>query len=155
MKTDKPTIKDEYFEILEDLNQEQWQLVLNRGWTIKGGWTIFDCISHFVAWEKEAVNQLTNIPRKKACDMSFNDYKKFNKIAVEKYKNYSTKELINNWKKLQNLLEIRIKKLSKEELKEKLLLFDWIDEGRENNHYSYHLPEIKKCLKEYQDKIES
>lgn len=131
-------IQKVYFKILENLNKDQWNLLVNDEWTIK------DCVAHFLAWEKLAVDNLDN-RFGNSFTMNFNDYEKFNVIAINKYKNYSTDRLLNEWKKYQHILSDKVGKLSKEQLEHFTNIFDWIG-NNSNNHYTYHLKQINKVL---------
>ena len=140
INTDKLT-KD-FFNLLEKLNKNQWEIKINRNWTIK------DCIAHLIGWEKEGIKVL-----RKCWDEEKNpwfmkndkDYRKFNKKTVKKYHNFKPNELINEWKKWQKCFENEVEKIGTNKLR-KNPEFDWVFDETSENHYLHHLKQIKKSL---------
>lgn len=136
------TLIREYNTLLKNLTKKQW------GIEVSGHRTVKDIIAHMVGWEKEAVMYF----RSKAYDsasysMSFKNYNgKFNNRAVKRYAILFTDELLKEWAKWQKLLAVELKKVDKEKLQGKLQLFDWIVDGNEKNHYSWHLRQLKERL---------
>jgi len=69
------------------------------------------------------------------------DYLEFNRKNVERYKNYSPKQLLKKWKHFAKKTEEEIRKIGRENLDKK----DWVFD---ESHYLEHFKQIKKILKE-------
>lgn len=141
-KIDTVKINNSLLKLLENLTDKEWNLKVNPDWTVK------DVISHLVGWEKEAVKELgqTWKTKKEPWFLKTSDFKEFNKRSVETYKNYSSKELLNEWKKYQKLLDKKIKEIGEDKLRAQPYLFSWVFDEGEDNHYLVHYNQIKKVL---------
>ncbi len=139
--TNTTKITKEFSELLENLKPDKWNLkIKNR--------TIKEIIAHLVGWEKEAVEQLDKVwkSKQKPWFLKTDNFDEFNKESINYYKNYSPKELINEWKKYQKLLDNKINEIGEKNLRAEPELFNWVFDKGEENHYLEHLNEIKGVL---------
>jgi hypothetical protein len=136
-------ITKEFFELLEDLNERDWEIKVNQNWTIK------DVISHLVGWEKESCNALQEswTFKKEPWFLKTDDFSKFNETSVNNYKDYSKEMIIKEWKYWQYMLNKMIEEIKEKNLKKYPELFSWVFDEGENSHYLKHLNQIKKVLK--------
>ncbi|MBN1778828.1 MAG: maleylpyruvate isomerase N-terminal domain-containing protein [Candidatus Buchananbacteria bacterium] len=134
-------INDQFIKLLESLDDSQWNLPVNKNWTIKG------VVAHLVGWEKEAAEQLPIIWQTKSQPWFFqtDDYKKFNQQSIDRYSKLSGKELIKTWLDLQDKIEMEIQKIGEDNLRANPE-FLWVFDEGENSHYSHHFNQIKKAL---------
>lgn len=128
---------DRFIEYLEKMNEKDWDVLVDSNWTIK------DVVAHLVGWEDESIKVLREARKtgKKPwfLDYSDLDYVGFNRKNVKKYKNYSPKQLLSEWKRLAKITEEEIEGIRQETLKEK----DWVFD---DSHYLEHFKQIKKIL---------
>lgn len=131
-----------FMKLLESLNEDDWKIKVNSDWTIK------DVISHLVGWEREAVKALEEEwkTKEKPLFLLTEDFNEFNKKNVEHYKRYNSRELLDEWKKLQNILDEKINEIGEENLRKEPELYDWVFDEGEENHYKEHYEQIKKVL---------
>ncbi len=128
-------ILKEFISYLEGLKDEDWNVKVNSKWNVK------DVVSHLVGWEEECAKALISFMKtgEKPWFLVEQDYSEFNRKNVERYKNYSHKELLEKWKSLAKITEKEIKEIGEENLKDKEWLFD-------DSHYIEHWEQIKKAL---------
>ncbi|MFH1607738.1 MAG: hypothetical protein ABIA78_01255 [archaeon] len=102
-----------------------------------------------MGWEKECTEILGEVWRtkKKPWFLTEGNFDEFNQRAVDEYKNYSVKKLIEEWKYWQGLLDKKIEEVGEDKLKAEPELFGWVFDEGEESHYSEHLKQIKKALK--------
>jgi hypothetical protein len=131
--------KQEFLELAENLNDEEWDIKVNSGWTIK------DIVSHFIAWEEEFAVCLKDSwqNNEKPWFLKTNNFNDFNKAAVKKYKNYNARELIERWKFVIRVLDFEIDNIGIGRIKAKGELFDWIFD---DSHYQKYLNQAKKVI---------
>jgi len=136
-------IINEFYDLLEELDDNQWDRKLNSKWTIK------DCVAHLVGWEREAVKRLREEweTGEKPWFLIDEDFDEFNKKSVEEFKGYNSKDLIKEWKYWQKKLDEEIKKIGERNLKAEPEMFGWVFDETGDSHYLYHLKQIKKVLK--------
>lgn len=131
----------EFLELLKDLKSEDWKIKIKNK-------TIKDIVAHMVGWEKECAEQLDEVweTQEEPWFLKTDDYDDFNKKSMEKYKDYSPEELLNEWKKLQEELEKKIIQIGEEKLRARPELFDWVFDEGDNSHYLEHLNQIKEAI---------
>lgn len=138
----RPFVKeDSIISYLKTLNIEDWNLKVTSKWTVK------DVVAHLVGWEKRCSQLISPIWENKRRDDWLDkneEFDDFNKKAVEYYRNYTPEELISEFKKWQNAVQIKIDKIGEKNLKTRMDLFDWLFEESEDSHYNHHLRQIKK-----------
>lgn len=130
-----------FIEYLRNLNPEDWNVKATDKWTVK------DVVAHLVGWEKEVANTL-EVSRKTgepAWFMKQENWDKFNKQNTEFYKDYSLEKLLNEWEMWQKKLEVKIKELGEQELRDDKDVEYLFDEG-DDNHYEHHWKQIRKAL---------
>lgn len=142
MKINTNKINRDFLKLLSELEDKNWNIKVNNNWTVK------EVVAHLIGWEKESAKLLPKVwkTHKKPWFLETSDYSNFNKKSVTKYKNFSPKQLIEEWKFWQNKLEEEIKKIGTVKLKSESKLFSWVFDESENNHYLRHLNQIKKAL---------
>ena len=101
----------EFEGLLSKLSDKQIESV-----PVVGVWTEREVIAHLAAWHWEQADEITRVLRNEPTwnQPSYDVYDddRFNKIQVEKRKNKSTKDLIQEWEESFDFLIERIKKLS-------------------------------------------
>lgn len=139
---EKEKITQDFFKLLENLNEGDWNIKVNNGWTIK------EVISHLVGWEKEAVKVLDEEwkTKKKPWFLETEDFANFNKQSIENYRDYSPKKLMDKWKKWQRLLDEKIDEIGEKNLRKESELFEWVFDEGEDNHYLVHYKQIQQAL---------
>ena len=130
---------------LKTLKPEDWSKKATDKWTVK------DVVAHLVGWEKEVVNTLDEARKtgEPAWFMKQKNWDEFNKQNTEFYKNYSPKELLEEWEMWQEKLEAKIKELGESELRDDKDMEYLFDEG-DDSHYEHHYRQIKKAVEEKQ-----
>ena len=139
---DADQIKKEFFDLLESLRFDEWDVMVNRDWTVK------DVVSHLVAWEEEAAVCLRDSwqTKEKPWFMNTDDYDEFNCAAVNKYRNYKPKDLIERWKFVLKVLDSEIYDIGVSNLRRYPELFEWVFDEEDESHYLEHLEQIKRVL---------
>lgn len=135
-------ISREFFRLLENLKDEEWDIKVDNEWAIK------DVVAHLVGWEKECVQILEETwkTKEKPWFLKTDDYNEFNKKNAQEYENYSPKELLKEWKFWQNSLDEKIEKIGENNLRQNPELFEWVFDEGEDGHYLEHFNQIKKVL---------
>lgn len=139
---------DSIYDYLGNLREEQWNIKVDSNWTVK------DILAHLVGWENECTKQIPIIwqTKEKPWFVKTNDYAAFNKKSIEEYKNFSPRQLLDEWYEWREELEKAAKKIGEGEMKAEKELFAWYFEGTDFDetgvdHYTEHLNQIKKVLK--------
>jgi len=131
---------ERFIKYLERLSDRDWNIKVNDKWTVK------DVVSHLVWWEEECAKVLIDSLKtdERPWFLEDQDYSEFNRQNVEKYKNYSPKNLLDKYKHFAKVTEKVIRDAGGEEnlLKEKEWLFD-------DSHYIEHWEQIKKALNKH------
>lgn len=143
MKINTQKLTDEFLTFLENLNPQDWNQKVTDKWTIR------DMIVHLIGWEKEAVRELpiSYATHQKPWFMNNNDdYVEFNAKNVQEYKDYPPKQLIEEWKKWQKVLDDEVEKIGVDKLKADYDFFEWVFDEGEGNHYLEHFKQIKEAL---------
>lgn len=144
MKINTQKLTNEFLTFLENLNPQDWNQKVTDKWTIR------DMIIHLIGWEKEATKELpiSYATHKEPWFMNNNndDYAEFNAKNVQEYKDYSSKQLIEEWKKWQKALTDEINKIGIDKLKVGYDFFEWVFDEGESNHYLEHFKQIKEAL---------
>ena len=131
-----------YLLYCESLTPEDWKKPVGDTWTVK------DVIAHVVGWEKEAYHELLKTwkSKKKTWFLKTDDYGDFNKRSVEEYKNFSPKQLLQEWKKWQGKLDEAIQIVGEDNMRKEPDLFSWVFDEGEDSHYKHHFEQIKRIL---------
>jgi hypothetical protein len=128
---------EDFIKYMEELKDEDWNILVDSNWTVK------DVIAHLVGWEEECVRILKE-PLVGEQPWYYleedKNYLEFNRQNIEKYKDYTSKELLEKWKFFRQLLEEEIKKIGGESAIKK------IPELFKHTHYLEHLEQIKKIV---------
>ena len=127
---------------LKTLKPEDWNKKVSKTWIVK------DVVAHMIGWEKESANVIKQIWESKELPwfMTSEDYDDFNHKAVEFYKDYTPKDLIEEWEMWQEKTQKEIDHIGEDKLKAHPDLFGWLFEEGEGSHYRHHLSQIKKIL---------
>lgn len=139
---DSDEVKKEFFNLLRSLKKEEWYVKVNSRWAVK------DVIAHLVAWEEEAAVCLREAwqTKQKPWFLLTDNFDDFNKRAVNKYKNYSPKQLLERWDFVIRVLDSEIKDIGVGNLRLRPDLFEWVFDEGEDGHYLEHFQQIKKVL---------
>lgn len=142
IKINTDWVTTEFLKLLENLTPDQWNIKVNKNWTIK------DCVAHLVGWEKECVGELKKYwkTKNKPWFLKTDDFSKFNSKSINKYKNYQPKKIITEWKKWQKIFEEVIEIIGEDRIRKDKELSDWVFDEYNDNHYLEHLKQIKKAL---------
>ncbi len=137
----------DFIEFLRKIEPEMWGVRATSKWTVK------DVVAHMVGWEKESVKTLREFKENGTDNPWFMkkdaDYTEFNDGAVLFYSEYSPEQLLAEWEKLQNELEMLIKNIGEDILRARPDM-EWVfDESKDGHegHYEHHLKQIKEAIK--------
>lgn len=119
-------------------------------------WTVKDVVAHMVAWEKRDAEIIPFFWKTKKREpwMSVRvEWDEFNRKEVERYKNYTPKQLLDEWRMWQGKVRDEIAAIGADNIKAHPELFDWmitdaghytLNEG--GSHYEHHYEQINKAL---------
>ena len=131
----------EMIEFLENLPEGKWETKVNKDWNIK------DVIAHLIAWNYESIRVIPSAWKtRKNPWIGIDNYDDFNKIATDRYKDFSSKGLLEELKKSEQLMDELLSHYALKEMK-KRSEFNWLFEEGDEIHSIQHLNQIKKILK--------
>jgi hypothetical protein len=125
----------------KNLKPQDWNVQVTKNWTVK------DIVSHLVGWEKEVARELPRVweSGQQPWFMSTENYEGFNGETYEYYKDYSPEELISEFQKWENYLDVSIKNIGEENLR-KHPHMDWVFDEGDEPHFEHHIDQIRKAL---------
>ena len=140
----------DFISYLKTLEPEDWGKMATPKWTVK------DVIAHMVGWEKRDAEIITIFWKTKKREpwmSTREEWDEFNRKEVERYKNYTPQQLIDEWQMWQKKVSEEIRNIGYQNIKSHPDLFDWIleDEGHYTlneggSHYEHHYAQIKKAI---------
>lgn len=137
-------VSEDLAKLFESLTEEEWVLKVNQNWTVK------DVLSHLAGWEEEYAASLADSWVTKKPPWFLNATKKsiddFDNRSVNRYKDYSSEDLVERWKYLMKVFESEIMQIGIDRLKTKPFLFDWIFD---EEHYLEHFKQVKKTISKF------
>jgi len=141
-QADTKKITTDFFKLLESLNDKQWELKVNKEWSVK------NVVAHLVGWEYESSYQLAISweKKKKPWFLETDDYYTFNRVSLNRFGKLPPQELLAEWKKWQQTLEEEIKDIGEGKLRAQPELFSWVFDEGSDNHYLHHYKQIQKIL---------
>lgn len=132
----------EVIEYLENLPEVKWETVVGQNWNVK------NVVAHLIAWNYEAASEIGRVYVEggEPWFMGTDKVDEFNANAVEKYKDFSSEELVSELKKSDLMVEKAIEKCGEENLKSRPA-FKWLFESDVKKPHSIkHLDKIKEVL---------
>jgi len=131
--------KQEFFELIESLNDEEWDIKVSSDLTIK------EIVSQFIGWDEEFAVCLVDSWQNNEAPwfVKTKDFDNFNKSCIDKYKKYSSRQLIERWKFVIKVLDSEINDIGIGKIKAKGELFDWIFD---DSVYEKYLSKIKAVI---------
>mgnify|MGYP001559969197 FL=1 len=132
--------KQEFFELVQGLGVEDWNVKINADWTLK------EVVSHFIGWEEEFAVSLLDSWQNNATPwfLKTKNFDEFNKKSVKKYEKYSPQQLIERWRFVMRVFDSEIDDIGIGRIKAKGKLFDWVFE---DGIYEKYLEKVKKVIK--------
>lgn len=140
----------DFVSYLKTLKPEDWNKMATPKWRVK------DVVAHMVGWEKrdaEVIKIFWETKKRKPWMSTREEWDEFNRKEVERYKNYTPQELIEEWEMWQKKVSEEIDKIGYENIKAHPDLFDWVLEDEDHytlneggSHYEHHYEQVKKAV---------
>jgi len=137
-------MKENFITLLRQLKPEEWDKKVNDKWTVR------EIVAHMVAWERDDPEIIKKSWETKEKPWFVNnnseDDNKFNKKALEYYRSFSPKQLIDEWEFHQKKVKETITEIGEDNLKHYPECFGWLFDDSKDSHYNHHYNQIKKIV---------
>ena len=139
---DDPRDIAEFIDFLASLTEPQWQTKVNADWTVK------DVIAHLMGWAYEVAGVLPIVweTGKEPWFCKTSDYDTFNDRNVEKYSDSRPAEVLAEYSKAEEIVQVEIDKIGELRLRAQPAKYGWLFDEGPNGHWMNHLRQIKKAL---------
>lgn len=109
--------------------------------------TVKDVLAHLVGWQREVVVEFEKSLRgEEPWFISITNYDDFNGRIDKEFKTVSTKVLLKEFRKWDQILEQRISELGEDVLRRRKEA-EWVFDEGDDGHFLEHLNQMKQAIK--------